>query len=1405
MKKIRLLASVCLAVSMTFFTIAPAFAQLGDVTPPPVVEPTPPPAPPTPPPITDLCPNIDGAQASIPTGMIIDGSGNCVTPIPADTTAPVISGVANASVSDIAATIVWTTDEAAVSTFQYGTTSSYGSSATLPAGALLAHTAVLTGLTPNTTYYYCIHATDLSTNTSNACGQTFTTAAVTDATPPIVSVVVGASVNSTSETITWTTGEAATSQVEYGTSETYGSQTTLNSSLSLTHSQTLTGLTPETLYHYRVLSKDAAGNLTTSSDYTFTTAAVSISGGVSDTTPPVVSSVGESELGSNTALLVWTTNELATSTLEYGTTINYGFQAQLEPDALLAHSAALVNLSPSTAYYYCIHATDLFNNTSNSCGHQFTTEAASSAPIVSGDTTPPVISSVADASITDAAATIVWTTDELATSTLEYGTTTGYGSQATLDASMLLSHTATLSNLSPNTTYYYCIHATDLAGNTANDCGKTFTTAHLSSDVTPPTLYVVAAASVSQTSETISWTTSELADGQVEYGTDTNYGSTSNLNSTLALTHSQTLSSLTAGTTYHYRVLSKDSFGNLTTSPDYTFTTESASLNISPSDTTPPVISGVANSSLGSNTATLVWSTNELAVSTLEYGTTSSYGSSATLSASALLDHTAILTNLSPNTTYYYCIRATDVAGNTASSCGHSFTTETANSAPQQLTDITAPLITSSYITASTTTATVSWTTDEAANSQVEYGATTSYGSQTSLDTNLETAHTVTITGLTASTEYHYQIVTTDSAGNTTVSGDNTFTTPAIAAPVVLNQNNVPAAPIVSGVTQISNSPESIIITWLTDQPADSQIEYGLASSYGSSSNLNSSLTTAHSVTLTGLNPSTEYHYKIKSKNSAGSYAVTSDGNFTTLAAPVPAPVISLVNTTVTQTGATVTWTTNIPSDSHIEYGLNTAYDNQTSEDTSLVTLHSQTISNLAPGTTYDFRVLSQAAGGDEAVSTNHTFTTQAALVSGSSNSQNPNQALPPTAVTSVWTSDVEQTAVTVNFSIPNTGQNEALQYDIRYSTAPITDSNFSAATPVEVTPVYFDFPQSGQTANNQYVVLGLNPNTEYYFAIKTKNQSGQVSGISQTVSATTLASSGNNNSSNQITENLSVNTSGSSVSSGGGGGGSYYIGGINPPANLRAAAADSSAILFWDNPTDPNFVRVQVVRSTSGYPTTVNDGQIIYEGNRTGFTDANLSNGQKYYYSIFFLNHLSYISAPLQFSVTPQGGTQQVSLLKHPGIVSSCGVDLSYGMKSDAVRQLQEYLDNLEPITYPPKLITGYFHKYTLAAVKQLQAQYGLPETGVWDAATRAAVGMCFGNSLQASLSRDLQAGMSGNDVEFLQQYLINQNLLGSQYATGYFGPLTKAAVIQFQQKNNIQPANGYVGAATRTVMNNQ
>jgi internalin A len=96
-----------------------------------------------------------------------------------------------------------------------------------------------------------------------------------DKTAPTISGVSASGITQTGATITWTTDEPATSQVEYGLTTSYGSTATPSTDALVTsHSVPLSGLDENTTYHYRVKSKDASDNETMSADYTFTTSKI---------------------------------------------------------------------------------------------------------------------------------------------------------------------------------------------------------------------------------------------------------------------------------------------------------------------------------------------------------------------------------------------------------------------------------------------------------------------------------------------------------------------------------------------------------------------------------------------------------------------------------------------------------------------------------------------------------------------------------------------------------------------------------------------------------------------------------------------------------------------------------------------------------------------------------------------------------------------------------------------------------------------------------------------------------------------------------------------------------------------------------------------------------------------------
>src|SRR3989449_531 len=107
--------------------------------------------------------------------------------------------------------------------------------------------------------------------------------------------------------------------------------------------------------------------------------------------------------------------------------------------------------------------------------------------------------------------------------------------------------------------------------------------------------------------------------------------------------------------------------------------------------------------------------------------------------------------------------------------------------------DTTAPKITS--VNASGVTheaATITWTTDEGADGQVEYGTTTAYGSATPITQTFVTSHTIGLIGLSPTTPYHYRVKSRDGWGNLAMSGDFTFTTQAVRSDLILSGSVAP-------------------------------------------------------------------------------------------------------------------------------------------------------------------------------------------------------------------------------------------------------------------------------------------------------------------------------------------------------------------------------------------------------------------------------------------------------------------------------------------------------------------------------------------------------------------------------------------------------------------------------------
>src|SRR5215475_11430390 len=113
--------------------------------------------------------------------------------------------------------------------------------------------------------------------------------------------------------------------------------------------------------------------------------------------------------------------------------------------------------------------------------------------------------------------------------------------------------------------------------------------------------------------------------------------------------------------------------------------------------------------------------------------------------------------------------------------------------------------------------ATVTWSTNRPADSQVEYGVNTSYGNVVSLKT-MDTIHRLNLFGLAPNTLYHFRVKSNDDTGNLSTSGDLTFTTTISITPTPTpTPTPVPIVPVISSFTAAPSSitsGQSSVLSW---------------------------------------------------------------------------------------------------------------------------------------------------------------------------------------------------------------------------------------------------------------------------------------------------------------------------------------------------------------------------------------------------------------------------------------------------------------------------------------------------------------------------------------------------------------------------------------------------------------
>ncbi len=214
---------------------------------------------------------------------------------------------------------------------------------------------------------------------------------------------------------------------------------------------------------------------------------------------------------------------------------------------------------------------------------------------------------------------------------------------------------------------------------------------------------------------------------------------------------------------------------------------------------------------------------------------------------------------------------------------------------------------------------------------------------------------------------------------------------------------------------------------------------------------------------------------------SRGWQSITSSSDGTKLAATVsggdiytavyPAPIITSIAFSTTQTTATVTWVTDQTASSTVNYGLTISYSTA-STSPALTTTHSVTLMGLSPSTTYHFQVAGANSLGIISTSTDQTFTTSAA-----SDTTSPTPG-------SITFSNITNSSITA--SSTGASDNVALASE-PYQYHNVTSNTYSGAT------------------STPWIVTGLTSNTNYTFEIGVEDSSDNWATTTQS-STTTLA-----------------------------------------------------------------------------------------------------------------------------------------------------------------------------------------------------------------------------------------------------------------------------------------------------------
>lgn len=825
----------------------------------------------------------------------------------------------------------------------------------------------------------------------NNTGTTTTAAFTLDTTAPTATLAING--ESSTSTVTATLSDDTTlkdyllsNNSDYsadGSNGTSGSwQSTSGSSQTLNIPWTLSGSNTNTVYFK---ARDTSGNVYTGSVVAPATASTTELDDVSNT-------------GNQTFQLFYSWAEFTSAA---GATFSRYDIWRSTDGATYTHLANITDstqnyyfdtgLASTTTYYYKVRTVDTDGDMSAFSAAQHV------QPSTGGSSRNPVISNVQipSANIRTSSAQITWDTDIVSNAEVDYSDAAGVFTTAASSSAYGTSHSVYITGLTAGVTYYFQVKSTSPSGGATTDNnggnGYSFTTGQ------GPVISNTAASSITNNNATITWNTDTDSNSYVIYSTDSNLAATSSAGSASLIgttttpgvyTHTVTLTSLSTATTYYFYVTSTDGSSNTTTDNNlgsyYSFRTTQ--------DTTPPTISDISEPVLSSDTAVVVWTTDEPATSQLEYGTTAStthgsYASQTSLDSTLNLTHVATLSSLTATTPYYFRALSADAAGNATVSDENTFTTSadgttiiiikrTGSSSSGDTTSQTPVISKVTVDPINSLDATVHVSVAPASQVIVSYGPTADYG-YTAADADFSTDAVVKLQNLEPGKEYHFVVDAVSDSGKRARSSDQTFTTkylaedlgnlstvdkinavqdklknliesalPSINPPFITN-------PKVSGITT-----DSATVSWDTNIDSYSVLDYSTAdeaqatSTYAHEQSDLTNATKNHSITLTNLEPGTSYHYKAKSFYFPQAVGASDDLAFATKA---PAILPQLLD--VKTDSFRLIWKTNSPASSIVQYTDKQTGATNTHSDNTLTTNHDATIENLTPGDTYEVLV----------------------------------------------------------------------------------------------------------------------------------------------------------------------------------------------------------------------------------------------------------------------------------------------------------------------------------------------------------------------------------------------------------------------------------------------------------------